>query len=73
MEMYSLLTYLEEQLQEDGDFLLTHQNELDPENPEQKEIYEVTQGKIDMCRQVLSYLETVRHHPEVLDELKQAA
>ena len=73
MEGYSLLVYLEEQLQEDSAFLFAHQDKLDLEDPEQKEIYEVTQGKIDMCRQVLSYLETARHHPEVLHELKQAA
>ena len=45
---------------------MNHQDELDTDDQEQKEIYEYTQGKIDMCRQVLAYLEEARQNPHVL-------
>ena len=73
MEAIELLNYLEEYIQQDEEFFLNHQDELQVEDPQQKEIYEVTQGKIDMCRQVLSHLEVVRQHPEIIKESKWAA
>ena len=72
MEAFELLDYIEQHIQKDEEFFLNHQDELDVEDSEQKEIYEVTQGKIDMCRQVLSHLETVRQHPEIIKESKWA-
>ncbi len=70
MNYLILIDYLEARLQKDEAFLLAHQDELAVKDPEQKEIYEVTQGKIEMCRQVLGYLEEIRHNPTLLREYK---
>lgn len=68
MEYTTILDYLEQRIQKDEAFLLNHQDELDPGDPEQKEIYEVVAGKIDMCRQILGYLEEIRKYPGVVTE-----
>ncbi len=64
----ALIKHLEATIQKDEAFLLNHQNELDVTDLEQKEIYQHTQGKIDMCRQVLGYLEKIRKSPNLIDE-----
>ena len=63
MDHLSVIDHLETWLQKDEAFLWAHQDELNVEDPEQKEIYEVTQGKIDMCQQILGYLEKIRKNP----------
>ena len=63
MNDLALIDYLENRIQQDEAFLLAHQDELDVEDAQHKEIYEVTQGKIDMCRQILGYLEEIRKDP----------
>lgn len=69
MEALGLLNYLERRIQKDEEFFLDHQDELNVDDPEQKEIYNATQGKVDMCRQMLGYLEELRQHPEkILEE-----
>ena len=72
MEAFELLDYIEQHIQKDEEFFLNHQDELNNEDPQQKKIYDVTTGKIDMCRQVLHHLETVRQHPEIIRESKWA-
>ena len=64
MEALDVLNYLERRIQKDEEFFLDHQDELNLDDPEQKEIYDAAQGKVDMCRQVLGYLEELRQHPE---------
>ena len=57
MEYRALIDYLEDRLEKDEAFLLDHQDQLDTKDQEQRELYEYTQGRIDMCRQVLRYLQ----------------
>lgn len=66
MDNFNVIDHLERWLQKDEAFLWAHQDELNVEDPEQKEIYEVTQGKIDMCQQILAYLEKIRKNPLVM-------
>ncbi len=69
MDALELLNALERRIQKDEEFFLEHQDELEVNDPQQKEIYDATQGKVDMCRQILSYLEELRQHPEkILEE-----
>jgi hypothetical protein len=65
MDNFAFIDYLEARIEEDEAFLCTHQDELDIEDAKQKEIYEVTQGKIDMGRQILRYLEEIRKNTEL--------
>jgi hypothetical protein len=69
MNALDLINYLERRIQKDEEFFLDHQDELNVEDSEQKEIYDVTQGKVDMCRQMLGYLEELRQHPEKILEV----
>ncbi|PIE33892.1 hypothetical protein CSA56_09390 [candidate division KSB3 bacterium] len=68
MEAFELLNYLKRRILKDEEFFLSHQNELQIDDPQQKEIYDVTQGKVDLCRYILQALEQVRQHPEVIRE-----
>ena len=68
MEALELLNYLERRIQKDEVYFLDHQNELNVDDPEHKEIYDATQGKVDMCRQIRDYLEELRQHPEKIFE-----
>ncbi|MCP4399924.1 MAG: hypothetical protein GY801_21785 [bacterium] len=69
MDALELLNALERRIQKDEEFFLDHQDELEVNDPQQKEIYDTTQGKVDLCRQILSYLEELRRHPEkILEE-----
>ena len=69
-ESFTLIGYLEARIQNDEAFLREHQDQLNAGDAEQKEIYEYTQGKIDMCRQVMSYLEEIRQSPNVVEDVK---
>lgn len=71
MNNFAIIEYLENRIQQDEAFLLAHQDELNVEDPEHKEIYEVTQGKVDMCRQILGYLEDVRKNPDIVTNALQ--
>ena len=67
MDYLKLINHLEVRLQKNEAFLFARQDQLAVDDPEQKEIYEVTQGKIDMCQQVLGYLERLRKNPAMIE------